>query len=513
MANGLLDLLGGALGTTPPAYLQGLLGENAVEDLRKRSIGSGLVNALIGYAAAPKNQNLGLGRILAGAAQSGIQGAQGVYDQALGDFQTQQKIEDMKIQRALQMQKLNEQKQLRQLAPQLIKDIPAVTEYEDGGSYYTPAPTPQGAVAPNYDMQAVERDPIPRVVTPARREIDMGVLQQIMGASSDPLAALKTSAELVPALRKAGMLQTGAMDNPFLTWAETSTSPQVKKLANQYARSFENGTIDLETADKRIADLAKAEESFVLRTDTAQTNALRDERDFQLRQQLANNTISQSEFNRQMALNQQGMRQDALDQRRIDAERKNQKVLPAGALKLESEDITTGYETVQLADDIDGQIKSLITNKVNFNPVNNARLATLSAIGSTEPEVLAYNDFQRFKTRMVNESLRLNKGTQTEGDAIRSANELSKARSTQDAVASLQKLRDLNAKAVQNRNQIITSRRKSGGLTVDRGYAEAEQVPVPKYDKVFFSETDPAFKSLKKGTTFIDGNTGLRKVK
>lgn len=95
MANGLLDLLGG-LGTAPPSYLQGLLGENAVEDLRKRSIGSGLVNALIGYAAMPKNQNLGLGRILAGAAQSGMQGAQGVYQNATQDYLQAQQIAEMK---------------------------------------------------------------------------------------------------------------------------------------------------------------------------------------------------------------------------------------------------------------------------------------------------------------------------------------------------------------------------------------------------------------------------------
>ena len=95
MANGLLDLLGGAIGATPPAYLEGLLGQNAVEDLRKRSIGSGLVNALVGYAAMPKNQNLGLGRILAGAAQAGMQGAQGVYDTATQDYMQAQKIAEM----------------------------------------------------------------------------------------------------------------------------------------------------------------------------------------------------------------------------------------------------------------------------------------------------------------------------------------------------------------------------------------------------------------------------------
>lgn len=104
MANGLLDMFGGAIGATPPAYLEGLLGQQAVEDLRKRSIGSGLVNALVGYAAMPKNQNLGLGRILAGAAQAGMQGAQGVYDTATQDYlkaqqiaETQRKIDQQKM--------------------------------------------------------------------------------------------------------------------------------------------------------------------------------------------------------------------------------------------------------------------------------------------------------------------------------------------------------------------------------------------------------------------------------
>lgn len=509
----LLNLLGNALGTNPPDYMEGLLGQNAVEDLRKRSIGSGLVNALIGYAAMPKNQNLGLGRILAGTAQAGIQGARGVYDQALGDYQTQQKIEDMKLQRALQLQKIQEQQQLKQLAPQLIKNVPAVTAYEDQGSYFMPAPAIAGAISPNYNMQEVVKEPIERTISPARKEIDMEVLQKIMGASSDPLAALKTSADLVPALRKAGMLQSGAIDNPFLTWSETAQSPQVKKLANQYANSFANGTIDAETADKRIADLAKAEDAYIARTDTASAREAENQRNYELRQQLANNQISQTEFNRQMALNSQAMRQDALDQKRAEAARRGEKTLPAGALKLESEDITSAYDAATLAGNVDGQIQSLIANKVDFSPSKNARLATLSAIGSTDPEVLAYNDFQRFKTTLVNESLRLNKGTQTEGDAIRAANELSKARSTEDAIASLQKIRDINVKAVENKNKIISSRRKSGGLTEDRGYAAPEQVPVPQFPKVFFNEKDPSFKLLPKGTVFIDGNTGVRKVK
>lgn len=125
MANGLLDLLGGAIGTTPPAYLEGLLGQNAVEDLRKRSIGSGLVNALVGYAAIPKNQGLGLGRILAGTAQAGMQGAQGVYDTATQDYIQGQKIAEMKLQQEQQKSTQNAINQLLQ-DPRVASDPMAV---------------------------------------------------------------------------------------------------------------------------------------------------------------------------------------------------------------------------------------------------------------------------------------------------------------------------------------------------------------------------------------------------
>jgi hypothetical protein len=75
--------------------MEGLLGAQQTEDLRKRSIGTGLANALVGYLAMPKNQNLGLGRILAGSAQAGLQGAQGVYDTATADYMQAQKIAEM----------------------------------------------------------------------------------------------------------------------------------------------------------------------------------------------------------------------------------------------------------------------------------------------------------------------------------------------------------------------------------------------------------------------------------
>jgi hypothetical protein len=144
MANGLLDLLGG-LGTTPPAYLEGLLGQPATEDLRKRSIGTGLANALVGYLAMPKNQNLGLGRILAGSAQAGLEGARGVYTDATQDYMQAQKIAEM--------QRLKKQQEAQDLFRSRIGKPNATRDIVTQPAMQVPVPTVEGAVAPSFETQ------------------------------------------------------------------------------------------------------------------------------------------------------------------------------------------------------------------------------------------------------------------------------------------------------------------------------------------------------------------------
>jgi hypothetical protein len=78
-----------------PQSLTGLLGEQATEDLRKKALTTGLINAAIGYIAQPKTMGYGsalpyIGRAL----MAGQQGAQGVYEGAITDFDRQQKIAD-----------------------------------------------------------------------------------------------------------------------------------------------------------------------------------------------------------------------------------------------------------------------------------------------------------------------------------------------------------------------------------------------------------------------------------
>jgi hypothetical protein len=82
----------------PPEYLSGLLGVDP-EKLRKQAMTTGLINTALAFAAQPRNR--GYGSVLPYAAQAlmaGQQGAQGVYQGALQDFQTKQKIEEIKRQ-------------------------------------------------------------------------------------------------------------------------------------------------------------------------------------------------------------------------------------------------------------------------------------------------------------------------------------------------------------------------------------------------------------------------------
>lgn len=505
MANGLLDYLSG-FGSTPPEYLGGLLGQDAVDKLKGRAATTGIANAVLGYLAAPKNQNLGLGRIIGSSLQAGMQGAQGVYDTAIQDYQTKAKIDEMQRQQALANRELTRQTQLEELTPTLFKTTPAQYKETPTGMYVPQAPV-AGAVAPTFNQQYVEGAPMRELISPETRTVDTEVLQKMAALSKDPMAALTAQADLIPKLRKAGLIQTtGQQDNPFEMFVTGAQSPTVRNIANQYSKSYLSGQIDQETAEKRLLELGRMDELYAGKESTAEDRKAQqaianqlNQRQFELQQQLANNTISQQQFNRQM--------------QQAAADAKFQKVLPPTAMKLESEDLDKALSGTTLSNDINKQINSILTTGVNFNFANNARLAIQAATGSTDPETLAYQDYKNFITRMTNESLRLNKGTQTEGDAQRAVNELGKATSPEAVVRALATLRDLNAKKVEDANSLISARRKSSGLTEDRGYSSPEVIEVPKYNPIIFDGNSQEYKKLPIGSAYVNGKTGKTMIK
>jgi hypothetical protein len=95
----------------------------------------------------------------------------------------------------------------------------------------------------------------------------------------------------------------------------------------------------------------------------------------------------------------------------------------------------------------------------------------------------AREEFERFKTRLINISLRLNKGVQTEGDAQRVAKELGNAYTERTAYAAIQELLKINQRARKNRVSSINRRRENFGvqeITVPTGTVPDLQWKVKK---------------------------------
>jgi hypothetical protein len=173
--------------------------------------------------------------------------------------------------------------------------------------------------------------------------------------------------------------------------------------------------------------------------------------------------------------------------------------------KAEEEDFDNGQAAINLANDAQKNLSSIANGTIKFGKLTGPSLAVQSAFGSENPDVVARNDFERFKTTLINESLRLNKGTQTEGDAQRARKELESAESPADAAKAIQTLRDINARRANDyRNSIIRRRTnaKAGDPEIN--------LEVPKFEPYVFTATDYA--NVKPGQTYVDAK-GVRRIK
>ena len=179
-----------------PQSLTGLLGEQATNDLRKKALTTGLINAAIGYIAQPKNQGYGsvlpyVGRAL----MAGQQGAQGVYSGAIKDYDLQQRIEEAKRQKSAR-------EAFDTASKNLYTTTPAQFETMTTPGGYSPAQSEiqAGQVAPNFGMTRLPDVSTQVQTAPARQQLNQEALQQLM-LSGDPratsyLSGLKTLREL-----------------------------------------------------------------------------------------------------------------------------------------------------------------------------------------------------------------------------------------------------------------------------------------------------------------------------
>jgi hypothetical protein len=143
----------------PPEYLSGLLGVDP-EKLRKQATTTGLINTALAFAAQPRNQQYGsVLPYAARALMAGQQGAQGVYQGALQDFMTRQKIEDIKRQ---QQEQQAAKSAMERLAGGMESYTTTTEQPVQTTMYQTAAPTTE-AVAPSFDVKPVTTNEIRKI--------------------------------------------------------------------------------------------------------------------------------------------------------------------------------------------------------------------------------------------------------------------------------------------------------------------------------------------------------------
>jgi hypothetical protein len=339
-------------------------------------------------------------------------------------------------------------------------------------------------------------------------------------------AAISQLAKIIPDLRKIGAMGVPE-ENPFKMFLDDPSIPaNVKTLATQYSSSFAKGMIDPEKVDARVKDLADMTQRINQFDQTQQqVKANQDSMAAMKAQGLENSqaylALAQSQaklaeqqntFNQQMRVSEANFkRQQSIDKAEQKAEEKRNKPLRADLAKDEEADYTKASEARNLAVEANDYVNSIKAGNIKFGLKDRASIAARSLLGSNDPDVVARNDFERFKTRLVNESLRLNKGTQTEGDAQRSIKELQGAESEVDAAKAINTLALLNARKVSDAQKSIERRRRNANL-------ELPEVPIEtlNFEPQTFTQkdVDSFLKNPKypKGTIFVDPK-GVRRVK
>ena len=161
-------------------------------------------------------------------------------------------------------------------------------------------------------------------------------------------------------------------------------------------------------------------------------------------------------------------------ERRIKKAEKALAPLPTDARKAEEEDFSALQSYDNLIQDIGG-----IIDDFGYDPktdefkgpldigLGGFVRGSMGVVGlgkENEETAKARQEFDRFKTRLVNESLRLNKGVQTEGDAQRAARELGSAKTEATAYAAVQELLRINERARANKAASIQRRRDRFGV-------------------------------------------------
>lgn len=132
------------------------------------------------------------------------------------------------------------------------------------------------------------------------------------------------------------------------------------------------------------------------------------------------------------------------------------KPLPAPALKMQG-DALDSYSAAKNTSDLAAKwIKEVDAGNVNLGPASNFVNATKNFLGYSTPSSRNYAMIDTDLEKLRNDTLRLNKGVQTEGDAERAMNEVIKNRNDPKLFRqSMERLVDINNRAALLQQQRV----------------------------------------------------------
>ena len=284
-----------------------------------------------------------------------------------------------------------------------------------------------------------------------------------------------------------------------------ATSDQLLALASKYGSIDKSLTVLERSEDKKAARTAReqeladrAEQRRQELADKASERARELELAHQRRlEELERRGADAKELQKQRAADKrESDAQRAADKRAADAQRLEDKreakalvdslkPLPPAIIKAEDADYEQATAAINLAQEADKYLSIIRSGEIKFGPLDRALVSIRGAAGSEDSQVVARNDFERFRTRLINESLRLNKGTQTDSDAQRATNELKSAESMTDAGKSIETLRRINADRARDAYKSITGRRANNNLPPPQTVIE-----IPKFDPQAFTDAE-----------------------
>ena len=164
------------------------------------------------------------------------------------------------------------------------------------------------------------------------------------------------------------------------------------------------------------------------------------------------------------------------------------KPLPAAALKMQSDAVDAIGTAAGINDQLTKVASQIETGKLSFGPVSNAIGGVRNAMGMSNEQSRNLSSFRSTMEKLRNDSLRLNAGVQTDGDAQRAWNELFQNINDTDLVKQrLKEITAINKRAEElQRLKVDQIRGNYNAPPLDLGPISKPMLNVPKSNRLKF---------------------------